>query len=252
MRIRRKKWARKELDNSKFYIDRPEDGLINTWRSKFTNPNNPLFVELGCGKGNFISKLASSNLDINYIAVDMIEAMLGLSKRNIEDEYSNLDFNSNIIKTYDKQNKKYKYSQEVSVPNLWLIRANCEYINKIFGEQDKIDRIYINFCNPWPRDKHNKRRLTHPRQLEQYKTFLAKEGEIFFKTDDDELFSDSLEYFASEGFTILEKTYDLHNEDIFAKYEKSIYNSDYTNIQTEHEKMFTQDGIKIKALIAKI
>ena len=125
--------------------------------------------------------------------------------------------------------------------NLFLIRANVERILDVFGEEDKVERIYINFCNPWPRGKHNKRRLTHTRQLENYKNFLKKEGEIYFKTDNDELFEASIEYLENSGFQILKKTYDLHSESIFEE-----------NIVTEHEEMFSNDGIKIKALIAKM
>lgn len=217
MRIRRKKWAEKELEESKFYINNPEVGFKGTWKNRFKN-QNPLHIEIGCGKGLFISTLAKSNPDINYIAIDMIEAMLGLSKRNIEEAYG-----------------------ENEVTNLLLIRANAERILDVFSEEDNVDRIYINFCNPWPKSKHNKRRLTHTRQLENYKKFLNENGEIYFKTDDDELFEASLEYFNESNFKIISKTYDLHSESIFE-----------TNIETEHEKMFTEQGIKIKALIAKV
>ena len=218
MRIRRKKWAATELENCKFYINDPNI-FYNTWNKKFNN-SNPIHIELGCGKGQFISKLASNNIDTNYIAVDMIEAMLGLSKRNIEKEYNekNIDFS-----------------------NIFLIRSNVEYISKVFGNEDKIDRIYINFCNPWPRGKHNKRRLTHPRQLEQYKLFMTKEASIYFKTDDDALFEDSISYFKNSNFEIIKLTYDLASEDIFEG-----------NIKTEHEMMFESQGTKIKALIAKV
>lgn len=218
MRIRRKKWAATELENCKFYINDPNI-FYNTWNKKFNN-SNPIHIELGCGKGQFISKLASNNTNTNYIAVDMIEAMLGLSKRNIEKEYNekNIDFS-----------------------NIFLIRSNVEYISKVFGNEDKIDRIYINFCNPWPRGKHNKRRLTHPRQLEQYKSFMNDGASIYFKTDDDALFEDSISYFNNSNFEIIKLTYDLASEDIFEG-----------NIKTEHEMMFESQGIKIKALIAKV
>lgn len=215
MRIRRKKWAKSELEEAKFYIDNPEI-YKNTWHEKFLQ-KQPLHIEFGCGKGNFISTLAEKHRDINYIAIDMIEAMLGLSKRSIEIAY--------------KMQKP---------ENLLLIRANVERILDVFGEKDIVDRIYINFCNPWPRGKHNKRRLTHTRQLEKYKIFLRNNGEIYFKTDNDELFEASLEYLESSGFEIVSKTYDLHNELIFEE-----------NIATEHENMFSEQGIKIKALIAK-
>ena len=216
MRIRRKKWAKQELEEAVFYIDNPEIHK-NEWKEKFEKVA-PLHLELGCGKGNFIATLASNHREINYIAVDMIEAMLGLSKRNIEN-------------AYEMQNPE----------NLFLIRANVERILDVFGEKDIVDRIYINFCNPWPRTKHNKKRLTHTRQLENYKKILKNSGEIYFKTDNDELFEASLEYLAESGFEILAQTTDLHNEPIFEE-----------NIMTEHEKMFSDEGIKIKALIARI
>ncbi len=215
MRIRRKKWAKEELENSKFYIDKPEE-FKGKWKNKFKN-EAPLHIELGCGKGSFIAELASTNKTINYIAIDMIEAMLGLSKRNIEKAYN------------------YEYPE-----NLFLIRQNVEQIFNVFDKTDLVERIYINFCNPWPKKKHNKKRLTHIRQLENYKKFLVSGGEIYFKTDSDELFEASIEYLETSGFEIINKTYDLHEENIFDK-----------NIETEHEKMFSEEGIKIKALIAK-
>ena len=215
MRIRRKKWAQKELEESKFYIDKPEE-FKEKWQEKFAKKQD-LHIELGCGKGLFIASLASKHKDINYIAVDMIEAMLGLSKRNIEQAYN------------------YEYPE-----NLFLIRANVERLTDVFASSDMVKRIYINFCNPWHKKKHNKKRLTHPRQLVQYKEILTDDGEIYFKTDSDELFEASLEYFPESGFEIVTKTFDLHNEPIFGE-----------NIVTEHEKMFSDEGIKIKALIAK-
>ena len=192
MRIRRKKWAEKELQEAKFYIDKPE---INKGKwSEYFSKKAPIHIELGCGKGLFIATLAKNHPNINYIAVDMIEAMLGLSKRNIEEAYN------------------FEEPQ-----NLALIRANVELINNIFADEDKVDRIYINFCNPWPKAKHNKRRLTHIRQLENYKRFLNSSGEIYFKTDDDELFEASLEYFKESGFEVEKITYDLHKEPILKK-----------------------------------
>ena len=216
MRIRRKKWAKQELEEAKFYIDKPEE-FKGKWQEKFTK-KQPLYIELGCGKGLFMANLASKHRDINYIAVDMIEAMLGLSKRNIETCYN------------------FEYPE-----NLYLIRANVERLTDVFEKADLVDRIYINFCNPWPKKKHNKKRLTHPRQLLQYKEILSENGEIYFKTDSDELFEASLEYFKDSGYEIEKITYDLHNELIFEE-----------NVITEHEKMFSEEGIKIKALIAKI
>ena len=119
-----------------------------------------------------------------------------------------------------------------------LTAQNIELIEDILSPEDVIDRIYINFCNPWGREKHKKRRLTHTRQLNHYKTFLKKGSEIRFKTDDDGLFEECLEYFKECGFEITYITRDLHNSDV-----------EY-NIETEHEKMFSDEGIPIKYCIA--
>lgn len=217
MRIRYKPWARPELEASKFYIDNPED-YKGKWKELFSN-NQPIHIELGCGKGSFISSLAVKNININYIAIDVVDAMLGLAKRNIE----------------------LKYAEEnEEINNVYLTRFDIERILLILEEQDKIERIYINFCNPWPKGRHRKKRLTHRIQLEKYKQFLVDNGEIRFKTDDDNLFRDSLIYFKDTGFEIVKCTYDLENEKEF-----------WDNIQTEHEKMFMEQGIKIKALIAR-
>ena len=218
MRIRYKKWARPELEASKFYIDNPEE-LKGKWRTSFKNPENPFHIELGCGKGQFISKLASSNLNVNYLAIDLIDAMLGLAKRNIETEYK---------------------EKNIETDNIVITRFDIERILMILEKEDKVERIYINFCNPWPKGKHRKKRLTHTRQLEKYKEFITPDAKIYFKTDDDDLFASTLTYLEETGFEVERKTYDLHKEDIFEG-----------NIETEHEKMFSEQGIKIKALTAK-
>ena len=218
MRIRFKPWARPELEASEFYIDNPEE-YKGVWKKLFNN-NNPIYLELGCGKGGFISQLAVYNPDINFIAIDLVDAMLGLAKRNIEEQY----------KLANRE-----------IDNIYITRYDIERINNILSKEDKIERIYINFCNPWPRGKHKKRRLTHTRQLEQYKEFLAEGAKIYFKTDDDELFNESSTYFKESGFKIEKYTYDLETDINF-----------WENIETEHEKMFKEEGIKIKALIASL
>lgn len=217
MRIRFKKWARPELEASEFYIDNPEENK-GKWQETFTK-KQPIHIELGCGKGSFISQLALKNQNVNYVAIDLVDAMLGLAKRNIEQLYG---------------------EKQIVPENVYLTRYDIERIFNVFDEKDVIERIYINFCNPWPRGKHKKKRLTHTRQLEKYKTFLIENGEIYFKTDDDELFNESLTYFKESGFKLLKCTFDLEKEPDF-----------WDNIQTEHEKMFIEQGIKIKALIAQ-
>lgn len=217
MRIRRKPWARSELAACEFFVDNPILNK-NKWNDCFSI-KQPICLELGCGKGSFIAKLASSKPEINFIAVDIKSEVLVLAKRNIE--------------------KQYK-SENKDINNVLLTAYNIEQINNILGEEDLVDKIYINFCNPWPKKKHQKRRLTYPKQLLNYKQFLNKNGEILFKTDDDDLFEDTIEYMNNNGFLITYITRDLHN-------------SDYTeNITTEHEKMFSEQGINIKFLIAKL
>lgn len=216
MRIRKRSWTEEELQQAKFYIDTPTN-YKGKWKSAF-KVEKPIHIELGCGKGKFIANLAVKNKDINFIGIDLIDTMLGLAKRNIEEVYVNCN---------------------MEIDNVILTRCNIEQILQIMDENDQVERIYINFCNPWPRGKHHKKRLTHKRQLELYKTFLKNGGEIRFKTDDDNLYFDSLNYFEEAGFKIIWKTEDLHKENI------------EENIITEHEEMFSKQGIKIKAIIAK-
>ena len=126
------------------------------------------------------------------------------------------------------------------IDNVKIMSTDIERIKGVLTAQDTVSRIYINFCNPWSKNaSSNKHRLTYPRQLIQYREFLKDGGEIYFKTDDDDLFRDSLEYFPASGYEITWKTFDLHE------------NEPEWNIRTEHEGMFTEMGIKIKALIAK-
>ncbi len=139
--------------------------------------------------------------------------------------------NRNIIEEFENK----------EVLNLALTRYDVEEINNILDKSDNIERIYINFCNPWPKPRHKKRRLTHTRQLEKYKQFLAPKGEIYFKTDDDELFRESLEYFKEAGFEVVKTTENLNEEPNF-----------WENIETEHEIKFKNEGIKIKAGIFRL
>ena len=216
MRMRRKPWVRDELAKFEFFIDNPCDNIGN-WQQKFKN-KQPIYLELGCGKGSFIAKLAANNSNINFIAVDIKSEVLGIAKRNIEEEF-----------------KKLKRD----IDNVLITAQEIGLIQNMLNEKDVIDRIYINFCNPWPKPRHNKRRLTYPTYLEKYKVFLKPGGEIWFKTDDDDLFKATKRYLEQTGFKIIKETEDLHNENFIE------------NIITEHEEMFTSHGIKIKAIIAR-
>ena len=211
MRMRRKPWARPELDACGFYIkDAPS--LIGHWHEGFAR-KQPLHIELGCGKGGFIAATAAENKDINYIAIDIKSEVLVLAKRNIEREFSFAD---------------------TPIDNIKLFSFDIARIGMVFSEEDTAERIYINFPNPWPKECHKKRRLTHPRQLESYRAFLKYGGHVLFKTDDDELFGDSLEYFETAGFSVVSCIDDLYENGI----------PDGAAV-TEHERMFYDAGLKI-------
>ncbi len=215
MRIRHKPWAKPELEACPFYIMNTQEQK-GKWIQAFEDSSKPLYVELGCGKGGFISQAAPAHPENNYVAMDIKNEMLVLAKRKIEAAYE------------EKGMKPY---------NVRVANQNIERIDLAWDENDRADRIYINFCNPWPKKKHKKRRLTHTRQLLNYKKFLR--GELWFKTDDDELFEESLEYFEEAGYKIKFITRDLHSE------------TGIENFVTEHENMFTEMGMKIKFLIAE-
>lgn len=217
MRIRHKPWAKPELEACNFYVKLPADQK-GRWTELFKEPDRPLYVELGCGKGGFISQAAPAHPEVNFIAMDIKNEMLVLAKRKLELAFEALG------RTPD---------------NVRVAIQNIERLDLAWDENDRADRIYINFCNPWPKAKHHKHRLTHTRQLEKYKTFLKDGGEIRFKTDSDILFKSSVRYFEEAGFEITYITEDLHNSGFEG------------NIETEHEKMFTAEGITTKFLIAK-
>ena len=217
MRMRNKPWAKPELEACDYFIKEPEQ-LKGHWADKYPK-KQPFYIELGCGKGGFIAQAATMDREINFLAIDLEYKMLGLARRKVA----------------------AAYEEKGLVPdNILLTTYNIEKISLLLSKEDAVDRIYINFCNPWPRNKHKKHRLTHPRQLTQYKEFLKPGGEIRFKTDDDELFEESIAYFEECGFEIIYITRDLHNSDF------------KENIMTEHEKMFSEEGINIKYLIARI
>ena len=217
MRIRKKKWAEPELNECRYYVGDPE-AYRGRW-SEFFGNDKPIELEIGCGKCTFIAEKAKQNPNVNYIAVDIKNDMLGVGRRNIE-------------KLFSETGK--------SPDNIALVRYNVEQLDKIIAPEDGIAVMYINFCNPWPRLKHNKRRLTYPKKLRMYRGFLTKDGVIYFKTDDDELFEDSVGYFEEAEYNIRYITRDLHNSDITG------------NIVTEHEKMFSDEGVPIKYLEATV
>ena len=217
MRIRKKKWAEPELAECRYYINEPEQ-YRGRWKEFFGN-EKPIELEIGCGKCTFSAEKAIRDPDKNFIALDIKSDMLGVGRRNVE----------RIFAENDR-----------SPDNIALVRCNVEQIDKAFSAEDHIAVMYINFCNPWPREKHKKRRLTYPRKLKMYRDFLTDDAVIYFKTDDDELFEESIGYFEQAGYTIRFITRDLHHSEV------------RDNIMTEHEKMFSDEGIPIKYLEATV
>lgn len=217
MRMRHKPYARPELAAWPYSVDAPAK-LAGRWNTAFADPTLPLRLEFGCGKGGFLAKLALSDPAHNYLGVDIKSEMLVVAKRNIERLYA---------------------EAERAVDNVLITSYDIERIDEVLRPEDAPDRLYINFCNPWYKTGHAKHRLTHPRQLALYRDFLTEDAEIYFKTDDDPLFNDSLRYFPMAGYALAWHTRDLHG------------NEPDWNIRTEHEEMFSAEGTLIKGLIAK-
>ena len=218
MRMRHKKWSMPELLGSGYYVEEPE-ALRGKWKEAFAR-SQPLHLELGCGKGVFTAAIAASHPEINYLAIDISPDVLGVAKRNI-----------------DKEMEAAGRRPE----NILLAIYDIERIDKILAPGDQVDRIYINFCNPWPKAKHHKRRLTHPRQLKLYQAFLKTGASVYFKTDDDGLYLSSRGYFLSENFELEIDEKNLHLAGL---------SEDVCNFTTEYELMFSRQGVPIKFLKA--
>ncbi|MGN0996766.1 MAG: tRNA (guanosine(46)-N7)-methyltransferase TrmB [Candidatus Ventricola sp.] len=215
MHMRTKKWARPELEACPYFTDEAPR-FRGQWRARFAR-EAPLHLELGCGKGVSTAAMAFDNPQVNFIAMDITCNVLGDTRRNIACTYG-----------------------DAPVDNVMIARYNIEDIRQVFAPEDRIERIYINFCNPWTkRPKYAKRRLTHPRQLMQYRDFLVDGGEIWFKTDDVPLFTESLPYFQACGFELRYLVSDLHASGFAPNY------------ISEHERMYTERGVPIKFVIVR-
>ena len=217
MRMRYKPYARPQLAACAFNVQTPQQ-LKNSWAANFKH-TKPIALDLGCGKGYFLAKLAAADIETNYIGIDIKSEVLIVAKRNIEQAFA---------------------AAQRSVDNVLITSHDIERLPLIFGELDEIAAIYINFPNPWGKVSDHKHRLTHTRQLLQYKTFLAPGAHINFKTDDAELYADTLKYFAQAGYAVINAT-----DDVYAT-------ADYrlNNFLSEHEMKFIEAGKKIKNIIA--
>ena len=205
MRLRKVKDADLKLEeNTKYFIANPND-FKGKWNKVFNN-DNPIHIEVGCGKGKFILELAKRNPDINYIAIEKYDSvLLRVSEKLLEDEY---EYN-----------------------NLKITILDAKEISEFFGEEE-VSRIYLNFSDPWPKNHHAKRRLTSKIFLDQYRTILTKDGEIHQKTDNRGLFEYSLESFNENGWKLSNISLDLHKD--LEKYP--------FNITTEFEEKWSPNG----------
>lgn len=208
MRLRNVKGSRETIERSPFVIKDTKKHKGN-WKEVFSN-NHPIHIEIGMGKGKFITTLASLNPEINYIGIEK--------------------FSSVLVRAIEKQ-------AEIELPNLKFIRMEAEEICEVF-EEEEISRIYLNFSDPWPKDRHAKRRLTSRQFLERYAFILTKDGRIEFKTDNIDLFEFSLKEVEFSKFKRKTVTYDLHKSDLAEG-----------NIMTEYEERFSSMGNPIHKLI---
>ncbi len=202
MRLRNIKGSKEFISASPFVIQTPED-YKGKWSSLFQN-QNPLHIEIGMGKGQFIHQLAEKNPQINYIGIEMYSSVLyrALEKR-----------------------------AEADLDNLYFLRFDAKYLEEIF-DNGEVGRIYLNFSDPWPKERHSKRRLTSPLFLSRYDKILAPKGFIQFKTDNRDLFDFSVETVEqSNHWHIDEITYDLHQSQFVEG-----------NIMTEYESRFVAEG----------
>lgn len=211
MRMRKKKNFDTRLERvSERLVEEPET-IKGKWKNLFGN-NNPIHIEIGCGKGKFIAETAKINKDINYIAIDVIpDVVLMALEKTADEEYQNLRY----------------------------MIFDAGKLGDCFGENE-IDRVYLNFSDPWKKNKQAKRRLTHGNFLNIYKSFLVKNGLVCFKTDNKSLFEFSLNSIAADrDFKMQNITLDLHNSNFEG------------NVMTEYETKFSEQGMPIYRLEAE-
>ena len=182
------------------------------WHLIFGN-ENPIHIEIGMGKGQFIMKLAKEHPDINYIGIERYSSVLlrALQKMEIE-----------------------------PLPNIRFLCMDASIITEVF-DKEEVAKIYLNFSDPWPKERHAKRRLTSRQFFERYDKILAGNGVVEFKTDNDDLFAFSMEEVAEAGWTLDAHTFDLHHDPVLNE----------GNVMTEYEEKFSSLGHPIHKLIAR-
>ncbi|WP_462411277.1 tRNA (guanosine(46)-N7)-methyltransferase TrmB [Neobacillus sp. Marseille-QA0830] len=204
MRLRHKPWAKEKIEQHPQYIVSNPESIKGRWHEAFEKAQ-PLHIEVGTGKGRFITEMAKAHPDINYIGIEL--------------------FDSVIVAALDRL-------IEADLPNLKLLNVNAADLAKYFAKND-VDRVYLNFSDPWPKNRHEKRRLTYKDFLKLYEDIMVDGGEIHFKTDNQGLFEYSLMSFSEYGLLLKFLSLDLHNSDFEG------------NIMTEYEQKFSEIGNRI-------
>ncbi len=207
MRLRKKKWITEAIKEYTDIVVLPDDdlnGYKGKWQQIFEN-NKPIYVEVGTGKGLFITDSAQQTPDINYIGIEKEDTVLYYAVQKVVNQ---------------------------KLANVRLINGDVQLLEEIFAVGE-IARIYINFCDPWPKVRHAKRRLTHKNFLVKYQQILKPGGQIHFKTDNEALFEFSLNEFAEFGLRLKNITFDLHHSQYVG------------NIMTEYERKFSEQGMRI-------
>lgn len=207
MRLKHVKGANEIIEKGKYYVE-DATNYMGKWKEVFQN-DNPIYIEIGMGKGDFIIENALRYPNINFIGIEK--------------------FDSVLVRAIQKSN-------ELEIDNLKLVRLDANYIDTIFSKE--ISLIYLNFSDPWPKERHAKRRLTSPIFLEKYDKIFKSNAEIIMKTDNNPLFEYSKESLENFGYQIKSITRDLYQEDVSQ------------NIKTEYEKKFVKLGVKINRLEA--
>lgn len=204
MRLRNKPWAQERIDQHPQYVVPDPETVKGKWQEVFEK-KQPLHIEIGSGKGRFVTEMARANPEINYIGIEVYKSVL-------------VDALDQVI--------------EADLPNVKLLNVNANDLEKFF-EKNEVDRVYLNFSDPWPKVRHEKRRLTFKSYLKSYENILPVGGEIHFKTDNQGLFEYSLMSFSAYGLLLTYVSLDLHHSD----YEG--------NIMTEYEQKFSEKGNRI-------
>lgn len=215
MRLRNIPGAKDAISESSYVIHNPVDQKGH-WKELFEN-TNPIHIEVGMGKGRFLMDLAKQNPQINYIGFEMYDSVLLRALQKMEE----------------------RENEGTRLPNVFFVRMDARELPLIFAPEE-IEKIYLNFSDPWPKERHAKRRLTSRQLLKRYDEILSREGTLEFKTDNKELFDFSLEEIKEAGWNLLAWTYDLHHNEQLND----------GNIMTEYEEKFSLAGNPICKLIA--